>query len=94
MIAQFRGSDSDDSSSSDEDGEVANLCLMAIESKEDEVTSCSNNDNLLDAYNELQDVFDELFQEHKELLLKHEALKVNCSNHVDKTVFEKLKTDF
>ena len=95
MIAQLGGSDSDDSSSSDEeDDEVENLCLMARETNEDEVISNSSHDNLLDQYNELQDVFDELFDEHKALLLKYEALKVNCNNHVDKNDFEKIKSDF
>ena len=75
MIAQLGGSDSDDSSSSDEEEEVANLCLMAQESKSNEVTSINSNENFLDAYNELQDVFDELHDEHKELILKYEALK-------------------
>ena len=92
MIAQFGESDSDESSSSEEEEEVAHFCLMAKEIENDEVTSYSN-DNLLDEYNELQDAFDELFNEHKQLLLKHEALKVNCRNHVDKTDVEKLKSE-
>ena len=94
MIAQLAGSDSDESSSSDEDEEVAHFCLMAKEINDDEVTSYSNNDNLLDEYNELQDAFDELFNEHKQLLLKHEAFKVNCTNHIDKSEYDSLKSEF
>ena len=94
MIAQFGGSDSEDSSSSEEEEEVANLCLMARESNDDEVNSIISQDNLLDQYNELQEVFDELFDEHKLFLKKYESIKLKCNNHIDKHEHDKLKDDF
>ncbi len=39
-------------------------------------------------------MFDELFEEHKQLLLKHDAFKMNCTNHVVKADFDNLKSDF
>jgi hypothetical protein len=72
MLAAW-GSDSDESSSSDEEAqEVANLCLMAMEEKIEEV-----NDPLNDIVSqlELQNAFDELIEEFDKVCCKNKALK-------------------
>ena len=52
---------SDVDSTSEEEN---HMCLMVREDTEDEVSSSTNYDNLLDIFNELQEIFGELFEEH------------------------------
>ncbi|GAV87579.1 LOW QUALITY PROTEIN: UBN2 domain-containing protein, partial [Cephalotus follicularis] len=64
--------DNRDESSSDEEsvGEVANIAFMAIEEKEeDEVNFC---------FDELQDAYENLFNEYKNVCLKNKSLKKNA----------------
>ncbi|KAK8998878.1 hypothetical protein V6N11_070059 [Hibiscus sabdariffa] len=69
---------SDEESSDEEEQEVANLCLMALE-EESKVTSnfstCDLTYNeLLEEYEELQEVYDELYGMYKESILKHKKI--------------------
>ena len=66
-------SDDEESGSKDENEpkEVANLCLMAHEDK-DEV---SNSNSSQITFNELQDAFDELMSEFKKVRIKNSLLK-------------------
>ncbi|KAK8621924.1 hypothetical protein V6N13_097552 [Hibiscus sabdariffa] len=69
---------SDEESSDEEEQEVANLCLMALE-EETKVTSNSSicdltYDELLEEYEELQEIYDELYGKYKESILKHKKI--------------------
>ncbi|KAK8578906.1 hypothetical protein V6N13_142163 [Hibiscus sabdariffa] len=69
---------SDEEFSDEEEQEVANLCLMALED-EPKVTSNSFHsdltyDQLLDEYEELQEVYDELVEKYKESILKNKKI--------------------
>ncbi|KAL4348335.1 hypothetical protein GQ457_17G015400 [Hibiscus cannabinus] len=69
---------SDEESSDEEEQEVANLCLMALE-EETKVTSNSSTcdltyNELLEEYEELQEIYDELYGMYKESILKHKNL--------------------
>ncbi|KAK8983114.1 hypothetical protein V6N11_057870 [Hibiscus sabdariffa] len=69
---------SDEESSDEEEQEVANLCLMALE-EETKVTSNSSicdltYNELLEEYEELQEIYDELYGMYKESILKHKKI--------------------
>ncbi|GAV90508.1 zf-CCHC domain-containing protein [Cephalotus follicularis] len=63
--------DSDLSSSEEEsDGEVANIAFMAIEEEEEDEVNFS--------FDELQDAYENLFHEYKNVCLKNKSLKKNA----------------
>ncbi|GAV61587.1 LOW QUALITY PROTEIN: UBN2 domain-containing protein [Cephalotus follicularis] len=63
--------DSDESSSDEEsDGEVANIAFMAIEDEEE--------DGVHFSFDELQDAYENLFHEYKNVCLKNKSLKKNA----------------
>ncbi|KAL4312255.1 hypothetical protein GQ457_01G023590 [Hibiscus cannabinus] len=69
---------SDEESSDEEEQEVANLCLMALE-EETKVTSYSSTcdltyKELFEEYEELQEIYDELYGMYKESILKHKKI--------------------
>ncbi|GMI89888.1 hypothetical protein HRI_002658100 [Hibiscus trionum] len=69
---------SDEESSEDEEQEVVNLCLMAIE-EDSKVTSNSSTfdftyDELHEEYDELQEVYDELVEKYKKSVLKNKKV--------------------
>ncbi|GMI97389.1 hypothetical protein HRI_003408200 [Hibiscus trionum] len=77
---------SDEESSEDDEHEVANLCLMALDEDSSMVISNSSSfdftfDKLHDAYDELQEVYDELVEKYKESVIKN---KKNISELNDK----------
>ena len=72
-------SDGWDSSSSDEEKQVANICFMAIESK--------NKIQSMD--DELNDVFESLYDEFKKLDSKYNILKRYCACLLVKKMLEK-----
>ncbi|KAL4297869.1 hypothetical protein GQ457_12G012820 [Hibiscus cannabinus] len=69
---------SDEESSDEEEQEVANLCLIALE-EDSKATSNSckcdlTYDELFEVYDELQEVYDEMYEKYKESLLKHKKI--------------------
>ena len=100
MIAQLGGSKSDEDSSSDEqEEEVANLCPMANDENDDndgndnnEVDSSneedfSSFDDLKDAYDKFQTAFKELFYSHGKLLKAHKTLKKSAMDKAEQKDF-------
>ncbi|GMJ08622.1 hypothetical protein HRI_004531400 [Hibiscus trionum] len=70
---------SDEESSEDDEQEVANLCLMALEEDSSMVTSNSSSfdftyDELNDAYDEMQEVYDELVEKYKESVIRNKKI--------------------
>ncbi|GMI92945.1 hypothetical protein HRI_002963800 [Hibiscus trionum] len=70
---------SDEESSEDDEQEVANLCLMALEEDSSLVTSNSSTldfsyEELNDAYDELQEVYDELVEKYKESVIRNRKI--------------------
>ncbi|GAV83570.1 hypothetical protein CFOL_v3_27016, partial [Cephalotus follicularis] len=81
MVATW--DDSDPSSSEEEsDEEVANIAFMAIEEEEDEVNF---------SFDELQDAYENLFHEYKNVCLKNKSLKKNAISMLKK--IENLKNE-
>jgi hypothetical protein len=64
----------EDDSSSEEEQELPNFCLMGIKDEPDEVLSSSSCDMSF-SNDELQDAFDELYHEFLKLKKEHKALK-------------------
>ncbi|GMI95579.1 hypothetical protein HRI_003227200 [Hibiscus trionum] len=73
-----------DDESSEEEEEVANLCLMAIDDELKVNSNLSNFDftfdELQDAYDELQEVYDELVGKYKESILKNKKTISDLKN--------------
>ncbi|KAK8608158.1 hypothetical protein V6N13_023589 [Hibiscus sabdariffa] len=69
---------SDEESSDEEEQEVANLCLMALEEETKVISNSSICDltynELLEEYEELQEIYDELYGMYKESILKHKKI--------------------
>ncbi|KAL4335130.1 hypothetical protein GQ457_07G007280 [Hibiscus cannabinus] len=78
---------SDEESSNEDEEEVANLCLMALED-EPKVTSNSSlcdlsYNELFETYEELQEVYDELVEKYKESILKNKKIISDLKNDKD-----------
>ncbi|GMI95525.1 hypothetical protein HRI_003221800 [Hibiscus trionum] len=72
---------SDDESSDEDEDEVANLCLMAIE---DDSMVTSNSSYSFDyTFDELQDVYNELALEYEKLILKNRKITSKLKNEND-----------
>ncbi|KAK8661446.1 hypothetical protein V6N13_091050 [Hibiscus sabdariffa] len=78
---------SDEESSDEDEEEVANLCLMALDD-EPKVTSNSSlcdlsYNELFETYEELQEVYDELVDKYKESILKNKKIISDLKNDKD-----------
>ncbi|KAK9031776.1 hypothetical protein V6N11_056065 [Hibiscus sabdariffa] len=78
---------SDEESSDEDEEEVANLCLMALDD-EPKVTSNSSlcdlsYNELFETYEELQEVYDELVEKYKESILKNKKIISDLKNDKD-----------
>ncbi|KAK8681359.1 hypothetical protein V6N13_053763 [Hibiscus sabdariffa] len=78
---------SDEESSDEDEEEIANLCLMALDD-EPKVTSNSSlcdlsYNELFETYEELQEVYDELVEKYKESILKNKKIISDLKNEKD-----------